>query len=258
MKNINVSPTARRAPISRIALGIASLLLLGCVAEKSLEEEQRCPCAPGWSCDSSQQICIAVDAAEAPDTQTSTTDGSSTPGNVPGVAGNDGSTGPATPDTQISTGDAPPAAPCIEVTYPASGFYGMNALVPDATTFMSDQTSTPYELAADLIPGATITIKMTMSADTLARVRIDAGPVPGFPHNAWWLSGEQGWLITNFNFDTGEQVFMSQAGVLRPEIQLKFQGNGQARVDYFECGSPTPTRSKVITWSSAVDAGIGG
>jgi hypothetical protein len=32
--------------------------LFGCVATRSLGENQPCPCAPGWSCDTSHNVCV--------------------------------------------------------------------------------------------------------------------------------------------------------------------------------------------------------
>jgi hypothetical protein len=31
------------------------------------------------------------------------------------------------------------------------------------------------------------------------------------------------------------------------ETRLSFSGTGQARIDVYECGSPTPTRSEIIS-----------
>jgi hypothetical protein len=153
---------------------------------------------------------------------------------------------------------------CESVTYPLFGFYGTNALHPAVSDFVSYRIAgaTTYELAADLAAGTTVTVKITMTPETLKNFRaslgLDGAPPPPFDTGVWLLSDGQGWLISTFSRDTGEQVFLSQSGVLRPERQIGFSGSGEARIDYYECNSIIPTRSKMIRWKSAPEPGDGG
>jgi hypothetical protein len=203
-----------------VALWLTLVLAAGCVADKPIGPGQRCPCAPGWTCDLAAQVCVPIDAA------------------VP------------MPDLGS---DSPPASQaCDKVSYPVRGFYGPNIFVPAATAFVStdDPADVPYEVAADLVLGATVTIKMTMDEDTLNRHRDSrSDPLLG-PY--WGLSIDgQGWLTSAFDELTGQQIFQSQIGQFRPERRIVFFGTGQARIDYYECDSPTPTRTKIITWAPA-------
>ena len=34
-------------------------LLVGCVGNRSIGQDQACPCAPGWSCDTTKKVCVA-------------------------------------------------------------------------------------------------------------------------------------------------------------------------------------------------------
>jgi hypothetical protein len=34
-------------------------LLVGCVGNRSIGQDQPCPCAPGWSCDATKNVCVA-------------------------------------------------------------------------------------------------------------------------------------------------------------------------------------------------------
>jgi hypothetical protein len=63
-----------------------------------------------------------------------------------------------------------------------------------------------------------------------------------------WSYGVDGdWRVGDYDPMTRQQLFMSRfAG--DNETRLAFQGTGQARIDVFECGSQTPTRSEVISW----------
>ena len=74
-------------------------------------------------------------------------------------------------------------------------------------------------------------------------------PLPGpFPPNVWWMANAGDWLVTDFDLSTGVQNFNAHDTEKVLAMEFGFQGNGSALVEYFECGSATPTRSKTITW----------
>jgi hypothetical protein len=64
-----------------------------------------------------------------------------------------------------------------------------------------------------------------------------------------------GWYFTNNDFrntvydaTTGQQLFMSRLPGIN-EGKISFDGTGQARIDFFECGATAPTRTETITWA---------
>src|SRR5687767_8585783 len=120
---------------TKITPWLAALLLLGCVEDKPLEPGQSCPCAPGWSCDQPRNVCVAADAGAVELDAPSADDAAGEPMEA-----------------------APPAyPPCGDVSYPATGFYGQNALRPETTVFVSDDPDPrKYEIAAHLVQGSIV------------------------------------------------------------------------------------------------------
>jgi hypothetical protein len=114
------------------------------------------------------------------------------------------------------------------ISYPAIAFIGENVLFPSDTGFRS--TSPDYELAADLGADASLSVRITLQSGT-----------------PWLLSDASGWLSSRFDSSTGKQDFLARASG-RDEIRFAFQQSGSAKVEYFECGSPAPTRTKIINW----------
>ncbi len=55
---------------------------------------------------------------------------------------------------------------------------------------------------------------------------------------------------------TDEQTFATPNVVGESETTMFFLHNGQARLDIFECGASTPTRSEMLTWNDGTDGGI--
>jgi hypothetical protein len=90
-------------------------------------------------------------------------------------------------------------------------------------------------MAADVPDGTSLSFTMTLKDPSDGDSGIgnpSIGPI-------WWLS-ESDFRFTTYDPVTGEQRFMSRfAG--RNEAQLYFEGTGQARIDFFECVSTTPT-----------------
>jgi hypothetical protein len=122
------------------------------------------------------------------------------------------------------------------VSYPQTGFFGLNILYPGFTSFQSFGITSSYELAANHAVAATVTLNMTLLSGTV------------------WEFGTSDWLVTTYDDMTGEQTFSAPNVVGESESSMFFSGNGRARLDLFECGAATPTRSKTITWYES-DAG---
>ena len=239
---------ARRAGLG---LWLVASLVAACVDDRPLEPGQGCPCAPGWSCDPSRLVCVPADGGGVVADADVMADG-------PQMAADAGAAEVAGGETNqpVPAVDAPPdVVTCNQVSYPETGFFGPNLLGAAATSFVSDERSpSRYQLAADLVSGATVAVKFTMSAETLSRFRVTE---PDSPVWAIHIGVGAGWLISTFDAVKGEQVFQSQAGTIRPELPIVFRGSGEARIDYFECGSAAPTRMKMITWAPAADGGAG-
>jgi hypothetical protein len=131
-------------------------------------------------------------------------------------------------------------ASCGSVAYASNGFYGPNVLYSGNNIFVNNANSPQYDFLAEVAPGASVTIKMTGTAG-------DFRPVPGADG---WGSSDSNWLTTTFDFTTGEQTFKTR-NPYTSEARMVFLGTGKARIDYFECGSSTPTRTKTIAWGPA-------
>lgn len=150
--------------------------------------------------------------------------GSQTPDAVGGV---DASVG----GVDASVGGCP-------ITYPPSGFFGQNILVPQATPLTNRSTAAAYTMAANVPLGYALTIKMTVLGGTGGTS--DLGPV--------WLLSQSDYRVTDFDRTTHEQLFMSTLPGVN-EVDISFDGSGSARIDLYECGSPTPTRVETISWT---------
>jgi hypothetical protein len=47
-------------------------LLVGCIGNRSIGQDQSCPCAPGWSCDTTKNVCVADSTGAGDDGGTAT------------------------------------------------------------------------------------------------------------------------------------------------------------------------------------------
>jgi hypothetical protein len=158
-----------------------------------------------------------------------------------GAGGPPAGTGNAPSSVVGGTGGQAAVNPgCGQITYPATGFYGPNVLDPAVTSFRSNPAS--YELAADLPPGASITLKLTLVK----------GSGTGVP---WAHALDGDWRVGDFDAARGEQVFVSRSSG-RIETRIFFLQRGEARIDLFECGAAAPTRTKNIQWTDVLD-GVG-
>jgi len=165
-----------------------------------------------------------------------------------GTTGVGGSAGPSTSMQDAGHG-APPyfgfdpgvkldvsnigGAACSGIDYPANGFYGENLLYgPYSWVTPGAQ----LEMAAKLGPSAAVRIKMTLLSG-----------------GTWFIGGMSGdWRFTQFDFNTGVQSFQAPDPGRTVETTFMFIANGRALLEYFECGSTTPTGSKLILWGNGI------
>jgi hypothetical protein len=121
-------------------------------------------------------------------------------------------------------------AACGGIGYPAAGFYGENFLVP---TYLTVNQASSMEMAAKLAVGASLRVKLTRISGAI-----------------WWISGQgSDWRFTQYDFATGEQMFEAPDTSRTDETTFTFPDSGKVLVEYFECGSSTPTGSKVLSWT---------
>lgn len=123
------------------------------------------------------------------------------------------------------------------ITYPPSGFFGPNILYPQATPFATGVTS-PYTMAAIVPLGYALTLKLTNLGGT--------GVVPGL--GPTWALTQDDFRESVFNKTTHEQIFEARLVGIN-EVEISFEGTGSARIDFFECGSITPTKTETIYWA---------
>ena len=157
------------------------------------------------------------------------------PAAEPGSTGAGGSAGsaapidsgaPAVPDG--STNQLGGAA-CGGIEYPVSGFYGDNFL---HSTYVTVNQAAPVSMVAKLNVGASLRIKMTLRSGT-----------PWLIHP---LTSE--WRASLYDFAANSQLFEAPDTGRSDEMRFEFPEQGEALVEYFECGSSTPTGSKVLSW----------
>ena len=109
----------------------------------------------------------------------------------------------------------------------AGGFHGHGEW-----TFWQAAVQT-YEMAADVASASSLSIKMTL--------------LEGSP----WLIADSDFRSTLWDDPTlepGQRLFVPRFPG-RNETRLLFRGGGRARIDYYECGSLTPTRTEVMVWN---------
>lgn len=146
-------------------------------------------------------------------------------------------------------GSSQNAVPCGTIDYPAATFYGPNVLATDATTFTASPPNgpgmdPPYDFAAQVSSGVALSIRIT----ALDWTPLPVGP-PSGPQNVWiWSGGVDQWKVSILDNATGIQTFEGNDMGALLELQFGFLGTGRALVEYLECGSPTPTHSKTISW----------
>jgi len=122
-----------------------------------------------------------------------------------------------------------------DITYPASGFYGIN-LIDESTIAFSSQSSAEYSLHAIMPAGTSLLIKFQHTGP-------DFGALDMWGYGA----GDQNLQISNYDSGTGQQTFQSTGGNI--DLNLVFMGAASATISIYENGATTATRIKNITWS---------
>ena len=145
-----------------------------------------------------------------------------------GQGGSSGADGGTVCATDASTSDQAGAA--CGIGYPPSGFYGQNILFAGCTSVGSQAQ---YEMAADVSDPQSLVVTWTLLA--------------GDP---WGFNGMSDWRSTVLpGRDAGSQQTFQPTHSGRNEVEMVFAGtSGQARIDYYECGSQVPTRTQFITY----------
>ena len=150
-------------------------------------------------------------------------------GGVGGAAGS--ADAGAAPDATVGT-------PC-GITYPESAFYGPNILHPEHTVF--ELMPKQYDMAAFVPAGVSLRLRIT-------KLIGDWGAFFDINGNDWRMMGNAQVAQDFIPIDSGRMI----------EVKVTFAGGGTARLDFFECGSTTPTRSKMYIWGNGKgDAGGG-
>ena len=112
-----------------------------------------------------------------------------------------------------------------EITYPATGEYGVNLLAPDVTSF------TDGSFRADVPSGMSLRIVMTMTA----------GSVP-------WGFFQQGcWTFDIYDSANERQEFRITRGDQSCDMHMFLDPGTTAHIEYFENGAATAVRSKDVT-----------
>jgi len=142
--------------------------------------------------------------------------------------------------TLIGVADGAADAGC-GLSYPQNGFYGPNILYPGFTSpFVSHGDTAFYEIVASHPASAPVSVNMTLLSGQV-----------------WRIDGYlDDWRATIYDSVTGEQTFAPPNVVGESETTMFFLHSGQARLDIFECGALSPTRSTTLTWNDGPDAGI--
>jgi len=125
------------------------------------------------------------------------------------------------------------------ITYPARGFFGQNVAFQQEATLTSVVRGL-YTLAADVPAGFSLSFTITRLSSSAPGNNPSLGSI--------WYLGQSDFRFTAYDPANQNQLFMSRlAG--RNEVEMSFDGAGQARIDYYECGSVTPTRIEIINWA---------
>lgn len=123
------------------------------------------------------------------------------------------------------------------IEYPIEGNYGLNILDTTKTDFDAGSFGEYLSLAADLSGGSEVKIQIT---------HLDSVLHPSLMTWAMNSAKIQNWNWTDYDSGLKTQIFTSLESGENCDLELWiFSGN--YRIDYFEFGSDTITRSKEIT-----------
>ena len=111
--------------------------------------------------------------------------------------------------------------------YPQYGSHGPNILDPEKLVY----TGQFFSLAAELSRGTTLMIKMTALSS-----------------GVWYYEAfsPQNWKISTFDFTAKTQTFTAIEPGKTCDLKMIFD-SGTYRIEYFEMGSQTPSRTKTFT-----------
>ncbi|HEY4395569.1 MAG TPA: hypothetical protein VGP64_15975 [Polyangia bacterium] len=128
------------------------------------------------------------------------------------------------------------------LTFPDSGFYGPNILVPGRTSFNSTPflggPATVYELVVQHDAAVQVTVKLTLLSGD----------------GVWYIGGYAAdWRVTNDDGGIGgTQTFEAPNVGGEAEESIYFVKSGRAKLDVLGlCGPGGPMFSKTISWSPA-------
>lgn len=124
------------------------------------------------------------------------------------------------------------------ILYPVAGKSGSSVIQADNISIQAgvlNQSTTFYSLRAELPLGTKLKVVFKNTTG---------------PSNALWyytLASVEGWNITTYDNVSKTQIFYA-SGKKSCDLQLVFTGVGSAYIEIFENDSPTPLRTKSITW----------
>ena len=126
--------------------------------------------------------------------------------------------------------------PISTISYPPTGTYGDNILLPTKMTYGSRTNSLTAVLPKDN------KVKIVITGKTV-------GAVSGL-YGAWYNSvgTQNNWAPSNFVAVTFSQQFTSVNGGVASDLKIDFD-KGTYQIDYFENGATTPSASKTIVVS---------
>ncbi|HLF32624.1 MAG TPA: hypothetical protein VI583_00210 [Cyclobacteriaceae bacterium] len=119
------------------------------------------------------------------------------------------------------------------IGYPEQGAFGQNILTLDDTEF----NGRDFSLAAKMPAGTSLKIKLTLlEGDTLGAIWM------------YYPSSSINWAVTIFDWTTKSQEFTSIESGMNNDLNMVFEESyrGKYLMEYFEMGSPDPTRTKII------------
>jgi hypothetical protein len=127
-------------------------------------------------------------------------------------------------------------AACSGIDYPAKGFYGDNILAPNLNSVGFAPMGT-VEVAAKLGPSASLQVQLTHI------------------QGSRWSAQFDQFRVKEVATDPHTQLLEAKFAGQMNETTMFFFGGGRMRIDYFECGSTTPSGTKFLSWGNGVDEG---
>jgi uncharacterized protein YukE len=135
-----------------------------------------------------------------------------------------------------------------DIVYPENGFYGANLLHPSFTEAETLENPKPTNINKGQYSFTAILPKGTSLKIVLTALEIERG-ITGFP--ARWsvqLIGLRNWFVSGYDFEMDSQTFeaISDGSESILNIWMNFEPK-VIKIDYYENGADTPTRTKVVT-----------